>query len=399
MAMSERRRETELLHATFAHAGMEAPVGEPLTPPLVLTTSFHFPTLAAGAAVARGDQAGYVYTRGGNPTVRAVEQTVSRLEGAEASLVVASGMAATTTTLLTLLKPGDHVVVGVSQYGGTYGFLHGVATRMGVTFTAVDATDVQALEAALTPQTRLVFVETVSNPMMTVPPLDAIGRLCRARGLDLVVDNTFASGVLFRPLEHGATVVVNSATKYMNGHGDTVIGTISGGTAVVNQIRDTLNQLGGIANPFAAYMMWRGMATLHARMTVHSQSALAVARAMADMPGVAHVFYPGLDSHPQHEWVATHFTRGMAGGMMSLDLAPETDIDRFVDHLELFHTAVSLGDTTSLIEQPVALTHRKLTAEEQASMGLSPRILRLSIGLEAPEDLIGDLRQALSEAL
>jgi cystathionine beta-lyase/cystathionine gamma-synthase len=396
--MSDQRRETELLHATFDKTGTEPPLGEPLTPPLVLTTSFHFPSLAVSREVARGDRPGYVYTRGGNPTVKAVEKAVSRLEKAEASLVVASGMAATTTTLMTLLAPGDHVVVGVSQYGGTYGFLHGVANRMGIRFTAVDGTDMEAVKAAIRPETRLIFMETISNPMMTVPPLDAIGQLSRELNLPLVVDNTFASGVLFCPLEHGATVVVNSATKYMNGHGDTVIGTISGSADIIGAIRDTLNQLGGIANPFAAYMMWRGMATLPARMRLHSASALQVAEALARMPGIERVLYPGLTTHPQHAWVARHFTGGMAGGMMSVVLDESTDVDRFVDSLRLFHTAVSLGDTTSLIEQPVALTHRRLTDDEKASMGLTPRVLRLSIGLESPDDLVEDLRQALAKA-
>ncbi len=395
--MREREPNTRLLHTAFK-SNREGQVGEALTPPVVLTTSFYFPSLEKGAAVARGDEPGFVYTRGGNPTLRTVEETVSTLEGAEDSLVVASGMAATTSTLITLLKPGDHVVAGAAQYGGTYGFFHGVAARMGVSFTTVDATDVGQLERAIRPETRVVFVETVGNPMMTVTPIDAVATITRSRDIALVVDNPFASGALYRPLSQVATVVVNSATKYMNGHGDTIIGTISGAATVIAAIKDTVNQLGGIANPLAAYLMWRGMATLYARMAVHSDTALQVAEALEAMPGVARVRYPGLKSHPQHDWIASHFTGGRAGGMMSIDLDPHTDVAAFVDHLALFHRAVSLGDTTSLIEQPTSLTHRKLTEAEQASMALTPRTLRLSIGLEAPADLIEDLRQALATA-
>lgn len=397
MAMVERAPSTKLLHATFGNSTQSA-VGEPLTPPVVLTTSFYFPSLASGAAVARGEQEGYVYTRSGNPTVRAVEQAVSTLEAAEASLVVASGMAAITTTLMTLLEPGGHVVAGANQYGGTFGFLHGVAARMGITFTTVDPTDTREIEDALRPNTHVIFMETIGNPMMTVPPMDAIGRLAHARNIHLVVDNTFASGALLQPLQHGASVVVNSATKYMNGHGDTIIGTISGSAELISTIKDTVNQLGGIANPLAAYFMWRGMMTLHTRMAQHSQTALQVASTLEQMPGVARVLYPGLKSHPQHDWVVAHFQDGRAGGMMSVELAADRDVDRFVDHLELFHRAVSLGDTTSLIEQPTTLTHRKLTPEEQRAMALTPRTLRLSIGLEAPADLIADLEAALAHA-
>ncbi|MGC8487787.1 MAG: trans-sulfuration enzyme family protein [Clostridia bacterium] len=395
--MSERADNTELLHAAF-ETDHHASFGEPLTPPVVLTTSFYFPSLESGAAVARGDHPGFLYTRGGNPTVRTVERAVSALEGAEASLVVASGMAATTSTLLSLLQPGDHVVAGASQYGGTYGFLHGIAARMGITFSAVDATDVRQVEEAFTPKTRLVFVETIGNPMMTVPPIDAIAKVARAHDALLVVDNTFASGALFRPLHSGAAVVVNSATKYMNGHGDTVIGTISGSADLITRVRDTVNQLGGIANPLAAYLLWRGMATLYARMAVHSDSALRVAEALEGMTGVARVRYPGLKSHPQHDWAVSRFTDGRCGGMISIELSPDTSVDGFVDNLSLFHRAVSLGDATSLIEQPTTLTHRKLTEAEQASMELTPRTLRLSIGLESPADLIADLEAALAKA-
>jgi methionine-gamma-lyase len=395
--MSEHAPSTKLLHSPF-EAKQTGTVGEPLTPPVVLTTSFYFPSLEAGEAVARGDQPGFIYTRGGNPTVRTVEATVSTLEAAEDSLVVASGMSAITSTLLTLLKPGDHVVAGAAQYGGTYGFLHGVAARMGVTFTTVDATDVAQVEQAIRPETRVVYVETIGNPMMTVTPIDALAAITQSRDIALVVDNTFASGALYQPLLAGATVVVNSATKYMNGHGDTVIGTISGAAGVMRAIKDTVNQLGGIAHPLAAYLMWRGMATLYARMAMHSDSALQVAEALETMPGLARVRYPGLKAHPQHAWIRSHFTGGRAGGMMSIDLAPSTDVAAFMDHLSLFHRAVSLGDTTSLIEQPTSLTHRKLTESEMASMELTPRTLRLSIGLEAPADLIEDLRQALAAA-
>lgn len=389
-------RSTEALHA---HDHGPTTVGQSLTPPLYLTSSFRFDTYQEGPEVARGEQAGYVYTRGGNPTIDAAAKAVSVWEEAPASLVLGSGMAAITAGLLSLVKPGDDVLMSPVQYGGTYAVRHGLGESYGLGFRFADLTEMDAVRRALSPKTRAIVVETIGNPALTVPPLDELGALCQERGMALLVDNTFATGYLYRPLAAGATLVANSATKYMNGHGDTLVGTISGSVEAVSLVKTLVSQMGSIASPFAAYMLWRGLATLPLRMDAHSQHARLVAEGLFETePSYGRVIYPGLPSHSAHRWVQQHFHRGMAGGMIALELAQDVSPELFMNRLQLFSRAVSLGDTTSLVEQPASLTHRLLTQDEKDAAGIHPHLIRLSIGLEDPDDLLADLRQALKGA-
>ena len=389
------KRQTSALHA---HDHRASTLGESLTPPLYLTSSFRFGNYHEGTEVARGEHPGYVYTRSGNPTTDAASQVVSVWEGAEASLVLASGMAAISASLLSLARPGDEVLMSPVQYGGTYAVRHGLGDAYGLKFRFADMTNLDEVAAALTAATRVVLVETIANPGMVVPPVDRLGQMCRDRGIALIVDNTFATGYLYQPLADGATLVVNSATKYMNGHGDTLAGTVSGAAAAVAPVKALVSQMGSIASPFAAYMLWRGLATLPLRMGAHSRHGMVVAEGLADMAPYARVIYPGLESHPQHQWVREHFDAGQAGGMMALELADDVSPEAFMDSLELFSRAVSLGDATSLVEQPGSLTHRSLTADELGAAGIHPHLIRLSVGLENPDDLLQDLRQALLSA-
>jgi methionine-gamma-lyase len=395
--MRHVERLTTLLHSDPSPASDGT--GAPFTPPIVMTTGFHYPRLSTAEAVAHGERSGYLYTRVGNPTLAAVEQAVSVLEGAEASLLLASGMSAITTTLLTLLRPGSHVVVGLDQYGGTYSFLNGLARKFVITFTPVDAANITKVERSVREQTGLLFVETIGNPTTTVAPIDDWARIAHHYGIPLVVDNTLASGVLLRPLQLGASLVVNSASKYMNGHGDNVIGTVSGPRDLVASVRESHHQLGGVVNPLAAYLLWRGLSTVHLRVQAHSAGALTLAAALETRPGIRQVRYPGLPTHPQHTWVKRHFEGGHGGGVMAIEVTEDVDLERLVDSLRLFHRAVSLGDPVSLIEQPSGLTHRSLGERERRAMGLTDRWLRLSVGLEPAQDLIADWDQALAKAL
>lgn len=389
------QRQTSALHA---HDRGSSTFGESLTPPLYLTSSFRFEQYEEGSQVARGEHPGYVYTRSGNPTTDATSRVVSVWEGAASSLVLASGMAAISAALLSLVRPGDEVLMSPVQYGGTYAVRHGLGDAYGLTFTFVDMTNIDEIKSHISSKTRAIIVETIANPGMVVPPLDTIGSLCQERGIALIVDNTFATGYLYRPLGDGATLVVNSATKYMNGHGDTLAGTVSGTIEALAPVKALVSQMGSIASPFASYMLWRGLATLPLRMDAHSRHGLAVAEGLADMASYGRVIYPGLANHPQHRWVRDHFHGGQAGGMMAIELAPDVSPDDFMDGLELFSRAVSLGDTTSLVEQPSTLTHRSLTADESRIAGIHPGLIRLSIGLEDPDDLLVDLGQALKRA-
>lgn len=385
--------------ALHAHDHGPKTVGQPLTPPLYLTSSFRFDTYQEGPEVAQGQQPGYVYTRGGNPTTDAAAKAVSVWEEAPASLVLGSGMAAITAGLLSLVRPGDEVLMSPVQYGGTYAVSHGLGESYGLRFRFADLTQMDAVRQAISPATRVIVAETIGNPAMTVPPLDDLGALCRERGIALLVDNTFATGYLYRPLSVGATLVANSATKYMNGHGDTLVGTISGSEEAIARVKTLVSQMGNIASPFAAYMLWRGLATLPLRMDAHSHHARVVAEGLSDGERqYGRVIYPGLPSHSQYHWVHEHFHQGMAGGMIALQLSRDVSPETFMNGLQLFSRAVSLGDTTSLVEQPASLTHRLLTPEEKAAAGIDLHLIRLSIGLEDPDDLLADLRQALAQA-
>lgn len=340
---------------------------------------------------------GLDYGRSHNPTRWALERCVAELEGGSRAFAFASGLAAI-ASVLELLDAGAHILSGDDLYGGTYRLFDRVRSRSaGHRFSFVDMTDPAAFEAALRDDTRMVWVETPSNPLLRLTDLAAIARLCRDRGIICVADNTFASPWIQRPLELGFDIVVHSTTKYLNGHSDVI-----GGIAVVGdnaELAERLgflqNSVGAIAGPFDAFLTLRGVKTLALRMERHCANALALAQWLEQQPQVARVYYPGLPSHPQHA-LAQRQMRGF-GGMISLDL--NTDLDgarRFLEQVSLFALAESLGGVESLIEHPAIMTHASIPPENRARLGIGDALVRLSVGVEDLEDLRADLAQALA---
>lgn len=344
-----------------------------------------------------GVHKGLDYGRSHNPTRWALERCVADLEGGSKAFAFASGLAAISATL-ELLDAGSHIVSGNDIYGGTFRLFERVRRRSaGHEFSFVDLTDMSAIEAALRPETRMVWIETPSNPLLRLADLEAIARLCRSRGILCVADNTFASPRIQRPLELGFDVVVHSTTKYLNGHSDVI-----GGIAVVGdnpELAERLgflqNAVGAIAGPFDAFLTLRGVKTLALRMERHCANALELAQWLERQPQVARVHYPGLPSHPQHE-LAKRQMNGF-GGMISMDLA--TDLagsKRFLENVRIFALAESLGGVESLIEHPAIMTHATIPPATRAELGIGDALVRLSVGVEDVEDLRADLAQALA---
>jgi cystathionine beta-lyase/cystathionine gamma-synthase len=345
---------------------------------------------------APGKHKGYEYSRTGNPTRAALEECVAALEGAEYGLAFASGLAAT-TAVMSLLGPGDHIVAGDDLYGGSYRLFDKVLQKSnGLDFTFVDTTDPESVEAALRPETKMLWIETPTNPMLTISDVALLSEVARERGATVAVDNTFASPYFQQPLSLGADIVVHSTTKYMGGHSDVV-----GGAAVTSDpdLHERMafyqNAAGGVPGPFDSWIVLRGLKTLAVRMRQHEENALAVARFLQDHPQVATVNYPGLPSHPQHDLAK----RQMSGfsGMVSFTLKGGAEAAyAAVQKTEVFHFAESLGGVESLITHPATMTHAAIPKEQRESRGVTDGLLRLSVGIEDAEDLVADLDQAIS---
>lgn len=388
---------TEPRFATRAARAAAPPpsASRPLTPPIHLANVYVFDDLEQVDAVWEGRRAGYVYGRFGTPNHTILEQTLAGLEGAEAAVVTASGMGALTALFLAALRPGDHLVAGQDLYGTTTALLREEAPRWGLTVTFADATEAAAVEAALRPSTRAIFVEAVSNPLLRLADLSGLAELARGRGVALLVDATFASPALLRPIELGVTAVHHSATKYLGGHGDATAGVVAGSAGLVATARAQAVRLGLNLGPFDAWLVLRGVRTLALRMERHSANALELARFLAGRREVRRVHYPGLADHPQHARARRLF-RGGFGGMLSFELVGgAAAVERFFGALRLIEFAPSFGDVTTTWSYPARTSHRPLTAEEQAKVGIGPGLVRLSVGIEDVEDL----REALAEAL
>lgn len=346
---------------------------------------------------ALGKHRGYEYSRTGNPTRAALETCIAALEGGAHGLAFASGMAAE-AAIMQLLKPGDHTVAVDDLYGGSYRLFRRVLEPMGLTFSFVDGSDLTAVEKSLTDRTRIVWVESPTNPLLKLVDIEAVSKLAHARQALLVVDNTFMSPYFQRPLSLGADIVVHSATKYLGGHSDVI-----GGTLVVN--RDDLferlsflqNTVGGVPGPMDAWLVLRGIKTLAIRMREHEHNARQVAAFLVDHPKVARVFYPGLPDHPQRD-LARRQMSGF-GGMISFEVKGGLEpARRVVERTRLFTLAESLGGVESLIELPAAMTHASIPAETRRAHGVADGLVRASVGIEDVADLISDLDRALAEA-
>ncbi|QIK42562.1 methionine gamma-lyase [Pontivivens nitratireducens] len=370
-----------------------------LTPPLHLTSTFAFDTAEHGGQMFAGERPGHVYSRISNPTTDLLERRIAVLEGGEAGLALSSGMGAITSTMWTLLAPGDEVILDKTLYGCTFSFMqHGLA-KFGITVTHIDLTDPANLEAAIGPRTRVVYFETPANPNMRLVDIAATAEIAHAAGAVVVVDNTYATPYLTRPIEHGADIVVHSATKYLGGHGDVVAGLLVGSAEMVEQIRlyGMKDMTGAVMAPFNAMMILRGLKTLELRMDRVCASAHTIARMLDSTPGVASVHYPALPGFAQYELAQRQMAQ--AGGMIAFELEGGLDAGRaMMDRLHLITRAVSLGDAETLIQHPASMTHSTYTPQERAEHGIAEGLVRLSVGLEGVEDLLADLRQALRPA-
>ena len=368
-----------------------------LTPPLHLSSTFTFHDSEEGRALFAGEKAGHFYTRISNPTLDLLERRLAVLEGAEAGVATASGMGAITATLWTFLKPGDEVIVDKTLYGCTFAYMrHGLA-RFGVTITAVDMTAPENLERVISSKTAIVYFETPANPNMRLVDIAAISAIARKTGARVVVDNTYATPFLTRPVEHGADIVVHSATKYLGGHGDLVAGMVVGSAEDMAAVRlvGLKDMTGAVMSPFNAMLILRGLKTLELRMVRHCENAMRIARWLEAHPSVRTVYYPGLESFAQHELAGRQMSA--FGGMIAFELkGGYTAGIAMMDRLSLIQRAVSLGDAESLIQHPASMTHSTYTPEERAEHYISEGLVRLSVGLEAADDLIADLEAALS---
>ncbi|MEW6677987.1 MAG: methionine gamma-lyase [Pseudomonadota bacterium] len=380
------------------HLGYDAYAGPgALNPPIYLSSTYTFPTTADGSARFAGDQEGFVYSRVGNPTTALLEARLASLEGGEACVVTASGQGATTSLLWTLLAAGDEVIADKTLYGCTFAFLNHGLSKFGVKVTHVDLSDPANLEAALTPATKVVFFESPANPNMRLVDIAAVAAIVRRHGAVTVVDNTYCTPYLQRPIELGADFVVHSATKYLGGHGDLLAGAVVGPKEVLDQVRfqGVKDMTGAVMSSQDAFLVLRGLKTLALRMERHSDSAARVAGFLAGHPKVAVVHYPGLESFPQYDLARRQMAR--PGGMVAFELKDGIDAGRrFMDALGLFTRAVSLGDAESLAQHPASMTHATYTPEERASHFIAEGLVRLSVGLEDAEDLLADLEQALA---
>lgn len=384
--------------ATLAvHAG-EAPckVTGAVDTPIYQATTFAAEDSEEMAALYSGEKPGYMYTRYGNPTVHALEEKVAALEAGDAAQAFATGMAAVSSSILACVKAGDHVVAARSLYGATYNFLNRKLPAMGASATFVQSTRPEDFEKAIQPNTRLIYFESPSNPILEILDIEALAAVARAHGIPSMMDNTFASPALQQPLKLGISVVLHSATKYLCGHGDAMGGITIGSKDYIDHLNhDVLRDFGGVMSPFTAWLMLRGIRTLHVRMPVHCSNAQKVAEFLARHPQVERVYYPGLAKHPGHELARRQMKA--FGAMMSFEAKGGYESGkRVMDGVKIFLRAASLGDTRSLIVHPASTSHRAVPREQRESIGITDGLVRLSVGIEAVEDLIQDLDQALA---
>ncbi|AHG50086.1 methionine gamma-lyase (plasmid) [Rhizobium leguminosarum bv. trifolii CB782] len=384
--------DTRAIHNAFDPAGFLRSV----QPPVFMTSTYGFESVAANdAAAALG---GRLYAREYNPTTEILEQRLANLEGAEAGLVVSTGMAAFGTLVLSLLSQGDELVVHKTLYANTVAMVEQGLPRFGIKVVPVDLSDPRNLDAAITENTRLVYFETPVNPLSAILDISAIAERAHKRNVKVAVDSTFASPALQRPIDHGADIVLHSLTKYINGHGDTLGGALLGDAETLNTLHETgLRYItGATLSPHSAFLIMRGLKTLSLRMERHSASALSIARMLEAHPAVAWVSYPFLDSHPDQRIARKQMSDG--SGMLAFGLHAGFDGARtMLDRLQLLTRAVSLGDTDSLIYHPASITRARQSIRKDAHLieGVGEDLLRLSVGLEDVGDLIADLRQAL----
>jgi cystathionine gamma-synthase len=365
-----------------------------LTTPIHQTSTYWFKNSSELAAYQEGRIPRYEYGRYGNPTWQAVERKLAEMEGAEEAVLFASGMSAATTAFFALLPKGGHLIITSDCYRRTRQFCAEYLTKMDVETTVIEPSNLDELRRSLRDDTDIFFSEAPTNPYLRVLDVPKAVDLARSRGATVIIDSTFATPINYRPLEDGADLVIHSATKYMGGHNDLLAGAAVGPTELIQKLRDAVGVLGGIIAPQNAYLLLRGMKTLGLRMARHNDNALRVARVLETHPKVRRAYYPGLESHPDHE-VAGRLLRGF-GGVVTFEIDGDLDdTASFVDHCRIPYIAPSLGGVESLIEMPAVMSYWDVPRQERLGYGISDSLVRLSCGIEDPEDLITDLQQAL----
>ena len=388
-------KNTQAIHAGEARTSATEKSGIPLLPPIYQNSTFRFTTAAECAEAFRDEESGYVYTRWGNPTQEVLEKKLAVLEAGEAALATASGMGAVSTALLTALADGGHVVAMENLYSATFQILNEELPRFGIETTFVDATDTTQIERAIRTDTKVLYLESPTNPLLKLIDLRTSAEIAKAHGLTSIIDNTFATPCGQQPIALGIDVVVHSMTKYLSGTGAVIAGAIIGQKEFVTRTKEgALRNFGAVISPFNAWLTLHGLTTLPLRFARHCENAAHVAAFLEAHPAVAWVRYPGLPSHPQHE-LAKHQMEAF-GGMITLELkGGRTAGEHLVDRLQLCSLAVSLGDVRTLICHPASTTHSHVPAEIRQQIGVTDGLVRISVGLEDVEDIIADLEQAL----
>ena len=400
-------KSTEAIHAgetlsTFPTATQEHQTGKtgvPLLPPIYQNSTFQFRSASECASACIDEESGYIYTRWGNPTQKALEQKIAALEGAEAALATASGMGAISTALLTALADGGHVVAMENLYSATFHLLNEDLAQMGVETTFVDATDPNKIESAIRPDTKIIYLESPTNPLLKLVDLAACAEIAKEHNITTIIDNTFATPCGQQPIPLGIDIVLHSMTKYLSGNGAVIAGVIVGEKGFIDKAqKGALRNFGAVISPFNAWLTLLGIPTLPLRFEKHCENALRVAAYLEEHPAVAWVRYPGLPSHPQHA-LAEGQMNGF-GGMISIELKGGHAIgEQLVNRLQICTLAVSLGDVRTLVCHPASTTHLLVPIEVRQQTGITDGLVRFSIGLEDAEDIISDLDQALGTLL
>jgi len=384
---------TNLIHCQHTQDKRTGPISTSIVP----AVGYSFPDLDTAIATVSGEMEGTYYGRYGNPTTEELQKKIAFLENGEAALGVSSGMAAISSALLTFLKNGDHVICTKDIYGGSYKFLTGLAPQFGISADFVDCTNLREVEEAIKSNTKVLYIETPSNPCLTILNIRELATLAHAYNLKVIIDNTFMTPYLQTPLDLGADIVVHSATKYLNGHGDVIAGFIVGDLESIQTMhKNIVGDLGQVLNAWDAFLINRGLKSLGIRMNQHCRSAMQIAEFLESHSSIERVYYPGLTSHPQHS-VAKQQMKDM-GGIVSFEVKGGYDsAKKFIDSLKMCIISFSLGDPETLVQHPASMTHASVPQEEREKNNISDGLIRLSTGLEETEDIIGDLHQALTQ--
>ncbi len=376
------------------HAGEKRSETGAVVTPIYQTAPFKFKNAAHGARVMEGKEKGYVYSRGLNPTTEVLEEKMADLEGGEDAIAQGTGMAAISAAVFTEVKAGDHVIADEVIYGSTYDLFVDLA-KFGVDVSFIDTSNVNNVENVFRRNTKLIFFETPANPTLKLTDIEAVSDIAHGRGAKVFMDNTFMTPYFQRPLKHGADVVIHSATKYLNGHGDTLGGIVVGPSEFIKRVRHTAKNIGGAISPFNSWLILRGIKTLAVRMDRHNENAKSVAEYLNRHEKIEKVIYPGLPAHPQHD-LAKRQMCGF-GGMLAFSLKDEKEVPLFLDSLRLCTLAVSLGETGTLIQHPATMTHAVVPREKRIKYGITDELVRLSVGIEDVGDIIEDIGQALDK--